>query len=309
MLSLTKNLLPGAAKAPLLITRTLVILSAMVATAANAGVNFYTTSNSFNSALGGLVFRGGENWSSATNTQIALVSDPLLPGVPKAPFPNGSSVAAGIQVQSNSLDGNPTNTAPGNGMAHAPAGYVGLSGNAQPSAQISGNLPGDSFDMIFLTNGASVVRAVAFTPTYYRGGVSNSANLTIRAYNQTNALIGVTTVSNVQDCLENAYIGIIATGGDVLKRVNIWAAATDATGADNILVYGTPAPSLRTLSWAAGNFTFELNGQSGFRYAIQAGTNLTSWQPVQTNLLTTNVTQLSVIGTNKFRFYRAQWLP
>jgi len=278
---------------------------------ADAGVGFHTTSNTFNSAVTGLVYRGVENWSSAGNAPFAAVSDPLSPGVAKGPFPNGTAVAVGIRVQSNSLGNNPTNVSFGAGMFYAPTGFVGNSGNAQPSNQLSTTKTNESFDIIFNTIGQNLPRAVSFSPMYYRGGLNNSATLTIRVYNQANTLLGTTTVPNVQDCLETAYLGIVTTGSDTVGRVNIWVSNTDVVGADNILVYGglPAAPVLQSPSWSANAFAFRLDGEAGQRYAIQTSTTLTNWQPVQTNTLTTNSIQLSITATNKFRFHRAQWVP
>lgn len=289
----------------------LIIAGGAFVSEADAGVNFHTTSNTFNSAVSSLVFRGVENWSSAGNAPYAAVSNPLSPGVAKGPFPSGTAVAVGIQVQSNSLGNNPTNVASGAGMFYAPSGFVGNSGNAQPSNQLSGTKTNESFDIIFNTIGQNLPRAVALSAMYYQGGLNSTGTLTIRVYNQANTLLGTTTVPNVPDCLETGYIGIVTTGSDTLGRVNIWASPTDVPGADNILVYGgAPAAAmLQSPAFSANTFEFRLNGEAGQRYAIQTSTNLTSWQPLQTNLLTTNSLQLSFPATNKFRFHRAQWIP
>ncbi len=289
---------------------------------ADAGVIFYFTTNDFASAASSLILSGTEDWSSAGNAPATSLSDPLSPGVPNGPFANGSSVGAGVQVQSNALGDNPTNTAPGHGLYYAPAGFVGVSGNVQPSDQVSANAPNDGFDMIFQSPGGSTPKAVTFSPMYYELGggggdagylpnVSGSADLTIRVYNQNNAFLGSATVSNVQDCLENAYLGITTTGGDTLGRVNVWATSTDTSGADNIAVYAdaAPSPTLHALNWTSGNFTLRLDGLSNQSYAILSSSNLVNWNYLQTNLLSSNSIQLTLAATNTLRFYRAQRVP
>jgi len=87
-------------------------LMTLLAVGAHAGVSFYFTTNDFVSASASLVLRGTEDWSSAGNAPAVALSDPLSPGVANGPFANGSSLAAGAQVQSNSLGDNPTNIPP-----------------------------------------------------------------------------------------------------------------------------------------------------------------------------------------------------
>jgi hypothetical protein len=288
------------------------LLAGLIVTTANAGVTFYTTSSMFNPAVTSFNLRGTENWSTATGTEIANVSDPLLPGVANGPLPTGSSVTVGVRAQSNSLGNNPTHPAPGLGMVYAPAGFVGVSGNLQPTKQVSGNVTNSSFDLIFTNIGQSVPRAASLSPMYYRiSSANNSATVTVRVYNQANTLLGSTTVANVKDCLEDAYLGIVTTDSDTLGRINIWATAKDVPGADNIAVYDAAPipPTLKAVSRTGKNFTFKLAGQAGHRYAIQSGTNLVNWQSIQTNTLATNSIQLTITATNNLRFYRAQWLP
>jgi len=184
---------------------------------------------------------------------------------------------------------------------------------------VSADFRNDGFDMIFLTNDGSIPRAVSFSPMFYLltqggsegGGGINPTNLTIRVYNQANVLLGSTTVSNVQDCLEDAYLGIITTGGDTLGRVNVWATPTDTSGADNISVYtdAFPSPTLHALSWSSGHFNLRLNGLAGQSYAIQSSGDLANWDYVQTNLLASDSIAITVPATHAIRFYRAQWLP
>jgi len=292
----------------------------LTAITVNAGVSFYFTTKGFAVATAAMTLRGTEDWSSAGNAPATSLSDPLSPGVANGPFANGSSVAAGVQVQSNFLGNTPTNTAPGDGLYYAPAGYIGNSGNVQPSDQVSANRPNDGFDMIFQTIGLSVPRAVSFSPMYYQlgstgegssPGDTSAADLTIRVYNQSGAFLGSATVTNVQDCLEDAFLGIVTTGSDTLGRVNVWATSTDTSGADNIAVYADAeiTPTLHALGFASGNFSFELDGRAGRQYAILSTGDFASWIYEQTNQLSSNSMQLTLVATNALRFYRAQSLP
>ncbi len=80
-----------------------------------------------------------------------------------------------------------------------------------------------------------------------------------------------------------------------------------------VLPAGTnpPPPALTPGTVSATNaFDFWLNGQSGQSYIIQSSINLTSWWPVQTNLLTNSTLLLAPAATNApCRFYRALWAP
>jgi hypothetical protein len=169
----------------------------------------------------------------------------LQPGIANGPFPGGTSVASGITVQSNTL-ANPATLSPRgiNGLTFAPTGTAGVSGNLQPSNQLSSNSNGDSFDIRFSVALGMVPRAVDLSPMYYRvGSANNTGTLTIRVFDSNNVLQGTTTVANVGDCLENGYIGIVLPTNLVLGRVNVsTGGTTDVSGADNIRVFGTPVP-------------------------------------------------------------------
>jgi len=221
-------------------------LIGVLSTPISASVVFFSTPAEFATVLDSLTLMGTEDWSSASDAPAQLIDDPLLPGVAKGPFPNGSSVDAGVTVQSNSLGDNPTNAPGGSLMYYAPAGFVGWSGNVQPSEQLGASFGGHGFDLILSEVGGNTPVAVEFSPMFYLlNGFTNSASVTIRVFSPSNGFLGSTTVPNVEDCLEDAYVGILTTDGDSLGRVNIWATSTDVSGADNIAVYsGTPVPVL-----------------------------------------------------------------
>jgi len=288
------------------------LCASLVSAAVQAGVEFHTAPSAFNTAVAGFASRGTEAWSTATATQPVVVTDPLSPGVPKGPFPNGSSAVVGIRVQSNALAHNPTQPSPGAGLFYAPAGFTGTSGNTQPTKQLSVWLTNDSFDIIFTTIGQKVSRAVSLSPMYYRiFSPHNAGTIGIRVYNQANQFLGNTIITNVPDCLESAYVGIVTTGSDTLGRINLWSTSRDVVGADNITVYDAPAalPTLRAAGASDDVFSFTLEGQAGQRYAILAGNSVGIWNPLQTNLLSGGSTILTFPIENSTRFFRAQWVP
>jgi hypothetical protein len=277
-----------------------------------AGVVFHETAEAFDAAMGTFTLMGREDWSSAGNAAATVVNSPLAPGVANGPFPNGTTVASGIRVQSNSLGPNGATPAPGTNLYYAPAGFRGVSGNIQPSNQLSTNWDNDSFDIVFSAVNGKSPKAVSFSPMFYRIGANTTATLTIKVYNQADGLLGTVTVPDVADCLEDAYIGILMTGADTLGRVNIWATATDVVGADNIEVFSGQVvqPSLRALHVSGPNFTVQIDGEAGQRYRMLASANVASgWQSVQTNTLATASQQLTLPATGAARFYRAELWP
>ena len=60
---------------------------------------------------------------------------------------------------------------------------------------------------------------------------------------------------------------------------------------------------------ASGNFSFQLNGQTGVTYVVYSSTDLVNWSPIQTNTLVDTSTNFTFPGSNALQFYRAQWLP
>ncbi len=247
-------------------------LLALVVTgaAAHGGVLFFVNDPSgFAAASTSDVLMGTENWSSAGNAVAGPVAEPLRPGIANGVFPNGVNAATGITVQSNSHASGGANVTAPVGMYYAPAGFTGLSGNVQPSNQISSNASGASFDMLFATVGNAEPRSLSFSPMYYRSTTGNSATLTVQVFDSANALLGATTVPNVADVLENAFLGVVTTNGDTLGRVNIGSGPGNLAGADNIAVYAAPEGSA-----AAGGASaiFAL-----FVFSRGPGSRLRSW--------------------------------
>ena len=221
---------------------------------AQASITFYTSQATFNTAASAYTFLGLENWNSGVGAGIISFNDSLLPGVANGPMPVGTNAAMGMTVQSNTLGDAPTTLSPtgANGLVYGAAGIAGVSGNLQPSKQVSSNNAGRSFDMSFTTVGGSSPKAIDLTPMYYRlFGTGNTASLNVRVYDISNALIGTASVSNVADALENAYLGLEVTGATTIGRVNVAVSGTitDVSGADNIRLFGSnPVPEPATFA-------------------------------------------------------------
>ena len=78
-----------------------------------------------------------------------------------------------------------------------------------------------------------------------------------------------------------------------------------------VFTFAPSPPSLTVLPAASGQFTFQLQGQSGVSYVVQTSTNLIAWTSISTNLLTgasTNFTNAVPPGSGR-KFWRALWQP
>ena len=72
-----------------------------------------------------------------------------------------------------------------------------------------------------------------------------------------------------------------------------------------------PAKLSAPVATAAGQFVFQLAGQTGVPYVIQRSTNLVTWSAVSTNTLTSSSVNLTNALSVNFpqQFWRAVWLP
>jgi hypothetical protein len=75
--------------------------------------------------------------------------------------------------------------------------------------------------------------------------------------------------------------------------------------------FAPAAPSLSLRPAAAGQFVFQLNGQSGTPYVLESSPDLVHWTPVSTNRLAGSTLSLTntVSLANAVQFWRAVWLP
>lgn len=220
-----------------------VALALLAASApASAAVQFFVNDpGGFEATIADRILMGVEDWSSAGNAPPGVVDAPLLPGVSNGPFPQGTSPASGMAVLPNANGANGAVLLPGELLYFAPAGIPGVSGNFQPSNQLSANFNDEAFHMVFSDVAGKVPSAVSFTPLFYRtNGLANSGVITVTVYDEANALTGSTTVPNVVDSLETSFLGILGAPAEI-RRVNLWAGGTAVAGADNIRVFA-PEP-------------------------------------------------------------------
>ena len=274
---------------------------------------FVNDTAGFNAAVTGLTFLGVEDFESSSlpaNTISAGFSSPLAPGVAKTNvingtlFATGTSTAVGITVQANTNGANPANVSLGNAtsLVTASAGYV-----STPDDQVSTNVPADSFDIIFNPPGGQQVTAVSLTPLYFDAISGQLADtLTVRVYNTANVLIGTSIFVGGNYQTEGTRIGVVATGGDVIGRINIHASGTLATqdysGADDIRVYvAAPPATITSATYDATSHVLSVTGTNmvaGDTIAVNAltvtGQGGNSYTLTTGNVTATSATAFSV---------------
>jgi hypothetical protein len=232
------------------------LLTAFTGTA-SAGVMFYTNSTNFGNAVtaASLVSLGTEHFESSVlpDNSIQRVDDALLPGVastsinlapPNASiidpvFPTGTSTATNITVQSNTGGGMPVIPQPRgtDGLVTASAGFFGT-----PDDQIGSNFPSDSLDLLFSSTVLEPVLAVSLIPLFFDDITflpTSLGTITVRVFDSTNTFLGATDVLNVDYVKEIGYLGIVATGGMDIGRINLFdgSAQNHAQGVDDIEVF------------------------------------------------------------------------
>lgn len=94
----------------------------------------------------------------------------------------------------------------------------------------------------------------------------------------------------------------------------------DATIAANRVAVELPAqsvtllvapgpPRLESAAAATNRLAFLLRGESGQRYAIERSDDLRIWRSFQTNAISGNLAEISILATNAWQFFRGVWLP
>ena len=224
---------------------------------ASAGLMFYTSEVDFNNAVAAssLIYLGTEDFESSVlpDNNLQRVDDSLQPGVPStslnpaAPFPpivdpvfpTGTSTATNITVQSNASGGMPSTPSPRglDGLVTASAGFAGT-----PDDQIGTNFVTDSLDLIFNSPVPEPVLAVALIALFFDTVAFDPTalgNIEIRVFDSSNVLLGMTTVFGADYVNEVGYIGIVATGGMDIGRINLWDgnALFNTQGVDDIQVF------------------------------------------------------------------------
>lgn len=75
-----------------------------------------------------------------------------------------------------------------------------------------------------------------------------------------------------------------------------------------LTVYATAAPKLAPVSHVSGQYALALAGVPGFKYVVQASTNLVNWVPLQTNTAPFTFVDGNA-GSFRQRFYRSVYAP
>ncbi|MFZ0827731.1 MAG: fibronectin type III domain-containing protein [Verrucomicrobiia bacterium] len=87
---------------------------------------------------------------------------------------------------------------------------------------------------------------------------------------------------------------------------------TDRNGSTNssafLTVYATTAANLTPTTFGSGEFALALAGVPGYKYAVQASTNLVDWVPLQTNTAPFTFVDVNA-GNFSQRFYRSVYRP
>lgn len=206
------------------------------------GVLFFVNDTSgFDTSRGSTTLAGTEDFELAflPPNSMATVMEPLAPGILNPPFSSGTVVETGMTVQSNSLGNNPVNPSPSGEFAITSYNYFGA-----PSNQVRTSGIAQSFDLIFALPQTT---AVSFGPLVFDSiFIGNPGSVTVRVYDSSNNLIGSMVNIQVAGFVNpTTVIGVIATEGDDIGRINIFSTGLSAnrfTGVDNINVYTGVVP-------------------------------------------------------------------
>jgi hypothetical protein len=227
--------------------------------------------------------------------------------------------AAGNPLWARALGG--TNWVPPRGVAVLNPGAVFIAGTFYGSAQFgSFNLSTDnpmSLEAIYVVRLAGIeapaLPMITRQPQNQFVRVGNNAQFDVTVpsgipltyqwyFNSTNA---VSNAINPSLLLTNAPLS--SSGSYFVSIANAYGAVTSS--AATLTVYLTEAATLNSPVLAAPNqFQFQIGGVPGFRYAIEASTNLSDWARISTNTAPAVFLDQST-GVFQQRFYRVLWLP
>ena len=234
---------------------TLAALFLSAAAHVQAGVIFFPNDlAAFTAAMtaNGNFLLGTETFEQSTlpPASVLLMDDPLTQGGANGSFPAGLLQA--MTVQSNQ-DG-------GAALAPNPRGNNGLGTRSAGSGEAASDVvtsafAGDSLDWIFTQLGG-----LGFNPLNFLNLVPNQADIVeIEVYDTANVLLGATTI--VGDPAGTNFLGIQATGGDLIGRVNFFTpgtgpGGTGIEGGDNAMLFRAsgvvPEPGTLLLLVVAG---------------------------------------------------------
>jgi len=194
-------------------------------------LEWYTNQADFEAAAAarGKVNKAVETFEESTQQPNGngSLNDPLSPGVPNGPFPNGLEGAPNLRVQSNLSGGNPVTPNPRgvDGLVNLSAGFGGA-----VSDLVMPNFFADSLDLQF--SGGNKTAVGGNTVEYTNGG---PLGVDIRVYDTSNAYLGqMHFSSNIQGTF---FAGVIS---DVpIGRINVYSPNNAGEGLDNIQLWYT----------------------------------------------------------------------
>lgn len=207
------------------------LLALAVPAATLADIAFYTSQTDFETAAtnAGYVFFELEDYEEADLPPGSAmgVDDPLWPGAPNGPSPNGLEGVSDMCVQSNMYSGPAPEPNP-----RGPQALLAFSGSS--GVTVVSNYFVDSHDLIF--NDGAEKPAVGFNTLDFLGG----SGVLVSVYGPGEVLLGSTNVG--ADEVGTYFLGIVATNGQLIHRINIDSVIDGAEGADTIQTW-IPEPA------------------------------------------------------------------
>jgi hypothetical protein len=152
--------------------------------------------------------------------------------------------------------------------------------------------PASALQSVTLVWGPSTSASVAGYNIYYGGANGDYTNM-IPVGNVTNV-----TVTGLLDGTTYYFAA---------KAVN--ASGTES-GFSNQTSYSvpTPAASLNAATHGKGGFGFVVNGVPGYKYVVEASTDMINWTPLETNTVPFSYSDPAASQFSR-RFYRTVYLP
>ena len=228
------------------------VAAAAITGMADAAIIFYTDEAAFNQALAdaGKISKGIEDFEQALIApgQAQPLNDPLNINNLQGFFP---SFIDNLTFQSNT-NGTPNVNDPGvNGLfPRGPGGLllVGPGFVGSINVGLTSNNPRDSFDILSGPPAGDNHTALGMHVFTTVGG---APPVEVRVFDKIEQELGLITIpANV----DGQFLGILATEGDTIGRVNIWSTQENFEGVYDVQTYLIPAPSAVALLGLAGLF-------------------------------------------------------
>ncbi len=232
------------------------VVAGFFAETALGGVTFFTDEAAFDQALvdAGQFFKGIEDFEQTGLNGNVFFSDPLhINNLPDF-FPPGDFID-NLTFQSNTNGTNSVNDPGVNGLnprgvfalrAHGPGG--GQTANVGLAAAFGA----DSLDILSGPPAGGDHTALAMHVFTYAVGGAGPLPVEMRVFDKNEQLAGE-PFTIMAGTGAGQFVGILATGGETIGRVNIWGTGGFVSvGILDIRTYGIPAPSALALLGVAG---------------------------------------------------------